>query len=85
MTLVGGRGMASRLGTAKSGGIARADGWEVGGAVWVTPDPDFPDRDMVAFYATDGSKASMRRDPVAVIRQDIDGTLIITSNDEGSV
>ncbi len=56
--LEGNRGPASRLGTAKSGIDARAQGWDIGGRVRVRVNAD--GEDEVDIYLTSGSSPSGR-------------------------
>ena len=68
-----GEGTGSRLGTANSGGRARADGWSIGGQIDIRPDPQHPDRELLEFSITDGSGSRARAYPSMVVRQAEDG------------
>jgi hypothetical protein len=66
-TIKGGRGPASRLGSAKSGMVARVNGWNSGVTVEAGVDSD--GRDVFAVYATGGSNGGNRERIGTVVRK----------------
>lgn len=68
-TIKGQRGEASRLGSAKSGIVARVRGWDVG--VQVVADVDADGRDVLHVFRDGGSNGRGAVVLVATIRQEV--------------
>lgn len=75
LTVQGGRGQASRYGSAKSGAVATIAGWNVGVRVTCTVDENGDDQ--IDVYATGGSNGTRIRDRIIATLKDVELATVV--------